>query len=208
VIEAIAFDLMDTVVRDPFREALEAATGLGITELFRRRSGLAYPAFERGELSEREYWAAYAEAGIDVDPDRFHEVRRHGTQWLPGMPELLDDLAGVVVRATASNYPHWVEELAAGPLAGRFDRILASFHLGVRKPEPAFFHRLLDELGLAPLQVLFVDDRQENVAAARDAGLAAHRFVGAGELRAWLVGHGVAVRERAADGQAGGDCLS
>jgi HAD superfamily hydrolase (TIGR01509 family) len=197
VIAAIAFDLMDTVVRDPYREALEAATGLGLDELFRRRSGHAYPAFERGELSEPEYWAVYAEAGIEVDADRFHEVRRAGTRWVPGMRELLDDLAGVVVRATASNYPHWVEELAVGPLAGRFDRVLASCHLGVRKPEPAFFERLLEELALDAPQVLFVDDRQENVDAARAAGLAAHRFAGAEELRAWLVGHGVPVAERA-----------
>jgi HAD superfamily hydrolase (TIGR01549 family) len=194
VIAAIAFDLMDTVVRDPYREALEAATGLPIAELFRRRSRHAYPALERGELSEEAYWEVYAEAGIEVDPEAFHRVRRQGTTWVPGMPELLDDLAGVVVRATASNYPDWIEELAAGTLAGRFERVLASCHLGVRKPEPAFFARLLEELDLLAAQVLFVDDREENVVAAREAGLASHRFRGAGELRAWLLAHGVPVR--------------
>ena len=193
VIAAIAFDLMDTAVRDPYREALEAATGLPIEELFRRRSGHAYPALERGEMAEEDYWAVFAAAGIEVDPAEFHRVRREGTTWMPGMAELLDDLDGVVVRATASNYPDWIEELALGPLAGRFDRVLASCHLGVRKPEPAFFTRLLDELALPPGEVLFVDDREENVVAARAVGLASHRFRGAAELRAWLVGHGVPV---------------
>jgi HAD superfamily hydrolase (TIGR01509 family) len=193
VIEAIAFDLMDTVVRDPYREALEAATGLRIDELFRRRSEHAYPALERGELSEPEYWAYFTDAGIEVDPATFHRVRLAGTHWIPGMRELLDDLAGVVLRATASNYPLWIDELATGRLAGRFERVLASCHLGVRKPEPAFFARLLGELSLPAPEVLFVDDRQENVDAARRCGLAAHLFVGADELRAWLVGHGVAI---------------
>jgi FMN hydrolase / 5-amino-6-(5-phospho-D-ribitylamino)uracil phosphatase len=193
VIVAIAFDLMDTVVRDPYREALEAATGLTIDELFRRRSGHAYPAFERGELSEAEYWEVYAEAGIDVDPDAFHRVRLDRTRWLPGMRELLDELAGVVLRVTASNYPLWIDDLAAGRLAGRFERVLASCHLGVRKPDPAFFDRLLEELVLDAPQVLFVDDREENTAAARASGLRAHRFEGAAELRRWLVTHGVAI---------------
>jgi HAD superfamily hydrolase (TIGR01549 family) len=198
VIRAIAFDLMDTVVRDPYREALEAATGLPIGELFRRRSRHAYPALERGELAEDDYWAAYVDAGIDVDPEVFHRVRRDGTRWLPGMRELLDDLDGVVLRATASNYPDWIEELATGLLSGCFDRVLASCHLGARKPDAAFFAALLDALELPAATVLFVDDREQNVAAARDAGLAAHRFRGADELRAWLVSHGVALPEAAA----------
>jgi HAD superfamily hydrolase (TIGR01509 family) len=197
VIAAIAFDLMDTVVQDPYREALEAATGLPIPELFRRRSRSVYPAFERGELTEAEYWAAYAAAGIEVDPATFHQVRRERTRWLPGMRELLADLDGVVLRATASNYPHWIEELASGLLTGCFERVLASCHLGARKPDPAFFEALLGALDLPASAVLFVDDREENVTAARTAGLAAHRFRGADELRAWLVGHGVALPEAA-----------
>jgi HAD superfamily hydrolase (TIGR01509 family) len=199
VIAAIAFDLMDTVVRDPYREALEAATGLRIDELFRRRSEHAYPALERGELTESEYWGFFADAGIEVDPATFHRVRMQGTHWIPGMRELLDDLAGVVLRATASNYPLWIDDLATGRLAGRFERVLASCHLGVRKPEPAFFDRLLAELALPAPEVLFVDDRQVNVDAARAAGLAAHRFRGAGELRTWLAGHGVAIAAGAVD---------
>jgi FMN phosphatase YigB (HAD superfamily) len=198
VIAAIAFDLMDTVVRDPYREALEAATGLPIEQLFRRRSRSVYPALERGELSEAEYWAAYDAAGIEVDPGTFHRVRRDRTRWLPGMRELLADLDGVVLRATASNYPDWIEELATGMLAGSFERVLASCHLGARKPEPAFFAALLATLDLPASTVLFVDDREENVVAARTAGLAAHRFLGAGELRAWLIGHGVALPEAVA----------
>jgi HAD superfamily hydrolase (TIGR01509 family) len=188
---AIAFDLMDTVVRDPYREALVAATGLPLEELFRRRSPGAYPALERGELDEAAYWAVFADAGITVDPDRFHEVRREGTRWIAGMRELLDDLAGVVVRATASNYPDWIDELVDGPLAGRFERVLASCHLGARKPDDAFFERLLDALELEADAVLFVDDRPTNVEAARAHGLRSHRFVDARTLRTWLGEQGV-----------------
>jgi HAD superfamily hydrolase (TIGR01509 family) len=190
-IRAVAFDLMDTVVTDPFREALTAATGLPVAELFARRDPALYPAFERGEVDEAAYWAHYAEAGITADPEVFHRVRRAGLTWRPGMRELLDDLEGVVVRAAATNYPVWIDELADGLLAGRFERVVASCHLGVRKPDPGFYRRLLTTVDLPPDAVLFVDDREANVAGARAAGMAAHRFVDARTLRAWLADHDV-----------------
>ncbi len=195
-IRVVALDLMDTVVRDPFREAVEAATGLSIGEVLARRDPTAYPAFEAGAIDEATYWEAYASVGIDVDRGRFHDLRRAGTVWLPGMPELLDELGGRVVRATASNYPVWIEELAARLLRDRFDVILSSHHLGVRKPEAAFYEAVLERLGCAAAEVAFVDDRAENVDAAVAAGLHAVRFTDAASLRRWLVRLGVLGRAR------------
>lgn len=198
MIRAVAFDLMDTVVRDPYREALSAATDTPLRVLFEHRDPDLYPALERGEIDEHAYWDHHRALGIEVDPDRFHRMRRAGTTWLPGMRELLDDLAGVVPRVAASNYPVWVEQLAAEVLGDRFDRVLASCHLGARKPDPRFYERLLTELGLAPRQVAFVDDREVNVAAARELGLPAHRFEGAADVRRWLRGVGLDVTSGAA----------
>ena len=192
-LRALVLDLMDTVIRDPYREALEAATGRPLRELFALRDAGAYPAFERGELTEQEYWSAYAEVGLEVDVDVFHEARRTGYRWLPGMDELLDDCEGRVLRVAASNYPLWIEELADGLLVGRFERVLASHHLGVRKPEAAFYEELLTELGLTAEATLFVDDREDNVAGARAVGMRAHLFAGADDLRARLRDEGLAV---------------
>lgn len=191
-IAAVAFDLMDTVLRDPYREALEAATGLSLADLLERRPPNAYPAFERGEITEDEYWASWDRAGLAVDPDAFHAVRRGGYRWLPGMRELLDDLAGSVRRVAASNYPNWVDDLTStGLLADRFDEVVASVHLGVRKPDAGFYTGLLGRLGLGADEVFFVDDRPANVAAARAAGITAVEFDGAEALRAALRDLGV-----------------
>lgn len=192
-VRAVALDLMDTVVRDPFRRALEAATGLHLDEILAARERGAYPAFERGDLSEREYWAAYRRGGVIVDVPAFHRVRRAGYAWVPGMRELLADLDGRVVRAAATNYPVWIEELADRMLVAWFDRIIASHHLGVRKPSAAFFRHLMEDLGAPASQILFVDDREENVAGARAAGLRAHRFAGVTDLRHRLRAEGVSI---------------
>jgi FMN hydrolase / 5-amino-6-(5-phospho-D-ribitylamino)uracil phosphatase len=190
-VRVLLFDLMDTVLADPYRAALSAATTVPLSELFARRDPDLWPAFERGELDEDAYWAGWDEAGIDFDRDAFHDARRSGTTFLPGMAELLDDLDGRVVRATASNYPVWVEEVARDHLEGRFEHVLASHHLGVRKPDPVFFHRVLAEVGAAPEEVRFIDDRQDNVVAAETVGIASHRFADAATLRYWLHAEGV-----------------
>ena len=183
----VAFDLMDTLVRDPFREALTAATGRSLQELFTLRDADVYPAFERGEIDEATYWASYPQAGIEVDPDAFHEVRRTGTTWLPGMRELLCEVrdAGVGV-VVASNYPHWLAEHADGLLAGLVDDVVGSYQLGARKPDPRFFHRLLDRLAVDAGQVAFVDDRDSNLQGAAEVGLPTVPAGAADEVRAAL----------------------
>lgn len=190
-IRVVLFDVMDTVLVDPFLAALRACTPLPLEELFARRDADLWPAFERGELDEPAYWAGWEAAGLPHDPDAFHAARRAGTRWIEGMPALLDELAGVVERVTASNYPVWIEELAVDHLADRFERILASHHLGVRKPDPAFYLRLLEEVAAAPGEAAFVDDREVNVRAAEDLGIRSHRFEDAATLRAWLADLGV-----------------
>ena len=205
MIRAVAFDVMDTLLADPFRAALEAATGLTVRELMTRRDPAVYPAFERGEISESAYWDHHAALGVEVDPAAFHAVRRAGTRWLPGMESLLLELEGRVLRVGASNYPVWIEELIEGPLAGRLDRVVASCHLGARKPHHAFYERLLTHLDLSAAAVAFVDDREVNVVAAREVGMSAHLVAGEGlaaatGVRRYLADLGVPVaREPAAD---------
>ncbi len=77
-----------------------------------------------------------------------------------------------------------------------FDRSFYSCELGAAKPEPAFFAAVLDTLGAAAPEVLFVDDNEPNVVAARECGLAAehwHLDDGIDALRDRLSGHGVMI---------------
>jgi putative hydrolase of the HAD superfamily len=69
-----------------------------------------------------------------------------------------------------------------------------SCRLGFAKPDGAYFSCVLKRLGLPPQCVLFIDDRAENVAAAKRAGLAAVVYngeSGAEVLQAILSEHGV-----------------
>jgi len=57
-----------------------------------------------------------------------------------------------------------------------FDRVFDSGETGMRKPNPEFYRHVLQEINLAPEQVVFVDDKQENVLAAESLGMKAFIF--------------------------------
>ena len=60
--------------------------------------------------------------------------------------------------------------------AGIFDREFYSCHIGYKKPDPAYFTAILGELCLQPTQVLFIDDVEANVDAARRLGIVSSLF--------------------------------
>jgi putative hydrolase of the HAD superfamily len=77
-----------------------------------------------------------------------------------------------------------------------FDRAFYSCRMGVAKPSISYFRSIVDELGVPPAHVLFIDDREPNVSAAQDAGLNATRFLidlGAANLTRALADFGVHV---------------
>ena len=63
------------------------------------------------------------------------------------------------------------------------DFAFSSCYVGLRKPEPAIYLRVLDILGCPPERILFIDDRAENTAAASKAGMRSIQFLGAASLR-------------------------
>lgn len=185
-IRVVLFDLMDTVVVDPYRDAVRAATGREVSEVRPYRDPAAWPAFEVGELDEDAFFARFWADGVDLplDVSAFHRTRRAGYRWVAGMRDLLDDVGDRAERHIASNYPEWIEELRARfRLDERTEGMWASCHLGVRKPADEFFSRVLAGIGAEPGEALLVDDRAVNCDAARDLGLAAHHFSDAAGLR-------------------------
>jgi putative hydrolase of the HAD superfamily len=74
-------------------------------------------------------------------------------------------------------------------LAARFDRLFFSCHLGVKKPQLEFFERVASELGTSPAALLFIDDQQMNVDAARTAGWSAELYAFGDDIASLLARH-------------------
>jgi HAD superfamily hydrolase (TIGR01509 family) len=179
----LAFDLMDTLVRDPYVEAYEAASGLPWPVFRRLRPPGAYSALERGEISEDEYWHRHRASGIPVDSARFHRVRRRGYRWLPGMRELLADVCAREHVLVLTNYPRWVRDVDATLLRGLDLSVCASYQVGARKPEMEFFERAARRYRVDVARLVLVDNSRLNVDGARRLGIRAFLFEGADRLR-------------------------
>ena len=52
-----------------------------------------------------------------------------------------------------------------------FNRVFTSGHAGMRKPDHEFYHHVLQETRLSPEETLFIDDKMENVLAAKSLGI-------------------------------------
>lgn len=64
---------------------------------------------------------------------------------------------------------HW-EQIRGVLPPNLFSRTFLSHEMGLRKPDARFFRRVLDALGASGEEALYVDERVDNVAAARGVG--------------------------------------
>ena len=203
MLRAVLFDLMDTVLVDPYVEAVRAGSGLDLQAAHLYKDPDIWPRFELGEVDEatfeRQFFRAEVPRGADGPPPRldarsFHEARRRGYAWIEGMRPLLAALQGRVARHVVSNYPVWIEELRRRfDLDDYFEGVWASYQLGVRKPDRRFYERVVEHVGVPAAECLFVDDRKVNCDAAGQLGMRSHHFVDAADLRARMRSEGLDV---------------
>lgn len=143
-----------------------------------------------GDLDGDAFVAAAAAAlGQDVDVVARHW--RDVVRFSDGGLALVEAVARVRRVAVWSNTDplHWS---ALGPaLEAVAVDVAPSFRLGTMKPRAEYFVRALARLDVAHHEVLFLDDRAENVAAARALGIDAVVVRGVAAARAVLVMRGV-----------------
>jgi FMN hydrolase / 5-amino-6-(5-phospho-D-ribitylamino)uracil phosphatase len=189
----LLFDIMDTVVVDPAGSVVPAFFGLAPEEFMRLRDPEAWRAFEVNRISESECLSRLFADRRAFDHDAFKRQVAAGYRWVPGMEELLAELhAHGVEKHALSNYSSWYELIEQRLGVARFvPWTFVSFHTGLRKPDPAAYTNAARTLARAPGELLFIDDREKNCAAARSVGMHAHRFRGAAALREVLREHGL-----------------
>jgi 2-haloacid dehalogenase len=109
---------------------------------------------------------------------------------LPGMRDLVLDLDAADVPLFAiTNFSHefWPPfRTREAELFDRFRDIVVSGEEQLVKPDPAIYTLALQRFGLAGSDAIFIDDRLDNVEAARGVGMRAHHFTDASALRAEL----------------------
>jgi 2-haloacid dehalogenase len=135
------------------------------------------------------------------------EIRMWHDRWIemaspviPGSVHLMDVLQAKGVPVfSLTNFGVESYDFAAThyPLLRKFDRDFISGHLRMTKPDPAIYQALEDGSGLSGPELIFADDRADNIADAKARGWQTHHFKGPEGWALALVTAGVLTSEEA-----------
>ena len=179
------FDLGNVLVDFDLNEVLRgvmAAVGVSVLPNEIRLQDLAKVVeVETGRISDEEYLADICAAtglvltmeqliGVwqnafclnPVGNELFHELREQGHSI-----HFLSNIAWHNVEAVRRKWPGFFE---------RGTKNFFSYELGLHKPDERIYRVVLERLNAQPAECFFLDDRPENVEAARAVGIDAHVF--------------------------------
>ena len=160
------------------------AAGEDVERLMERwRIDDAYKALEVGAIDFEEYTAALSQRlGIELSANQWRE----GWNALLGEPypavaDILPRLASRVPlycfsNTNAAHQAVWEPRLAA--LLPSFEKVYASWRVGCRKPDVDAYLHVAADMGIAPADIVFLDDNRANVEGALAAGLDARLAAG------------------------------
>jgi HAD superfamily hydrolase (TIGR01549 family) len=164
-LEAVFLDVGETLVNeDRYWREVAAAAGL---EPYVVTAALGV-TIARGE----DHTALWSHLGVER-PSSVAEISYSEDDLYPDAVPCLQELRALGLRVgLAGNQSEvlerWTRQTLSVPIIG------SSASWGVRKPDPAFFARMLAEAGCAPAALAYVGDRVDNdVVPALEAGLVA-----------------------------------
>lgn len=141
------------------------------------------PSLRRGSISEYMMWQ---EVGRSMRSDRLSSVKGSLIHDFFKKRIDVDDSVLEIVQQLQSNGIHTgilsntaevmhsvVEELVN---MRYFDHLFLSYEIGMEKPDQRIFKYVVEKIPQMKEEILFVDDRQSNVDAAKSFGISAIRF--------------------------------
>lgn len=152
-------------------------------------------SFECGQIDPDQFAQAMLdEFALPVSAAEFlAEFGAWPKNTFPGATDLLRALAPQYTLAclTNTNALHWPRIRDEMGLVPYFNAQFVSHLLGLAKPGQAIFQHVIDQLGVAPGRILFLDDNMPNIESARAAGMRAERALGVDGCIAQLSALGV-----------------
>lgn len=174
----LLFDIMGTIVRDPFYEDVPAFFRMPMEELLELKHPTVWLEFEKGLIDEAELEKKFFKDGRAVDFEGLKNCMISGYSYLEGIEELLNALKEKNYEMHAfTNYPIWYEMIEEKLKISRYlSWTFCSCKNGKRKPDPDFYLEALRHLEVEPASCIFIDDRKKNVEAAKEVGIVGLHF--------------------------------
>lgn len=181
-VAAVVFDLGGVVTDSPLRAIARYEIDHGLPPNAINRAvlaagdGGAWSRLERGELTVENFCGPFeAEcraAGLAVDAARLMAAIDSVTVARPLMIRAIGRVraAGIKTAALTNNWHGRVPDLTSS-LRGYFEVFVESRATGMRKPDARMYELVCRLLGMAPPQVVYLDDIGANLKPARALGM-------------------------------------
>lgn len=186
-IKNIVFDLGDVIINiDVPRAAQSFATlsGRETTEVIRLfEEGKVFRQFETGQLDapgfrshvrqlldnsdweDAEIDTAWNSLLLDMPADRVELLKQLGKKY---RLFLLSNTSSIHIEAI-NKILH--QASGVSNLDDLFEKIFLSYEMGIMKPHPDIYQRVLEEAGIRAEETLFLDDNADNIRAASALGI-------------------------------------
>ena len=194
----VIWDLGNVLIDWQPRKAI--AAGVGAAEADRFLSEFDFLAFNH-TMDAGSTWEAAARELALTHPHWLPHATAYREHFpaslageVPGTVQILRRLAAAGVPMWGlTNWPAhlWPHAPARFEFLSLLRDIVVSGAEGVAKPDPAAFAIAISRAGMAPRDLVFIDDREVNVRAAIEQGLDGIVFVDAEDLRQRLVERGL-----------------
>lgn len=154
-------------------------------------------AYERGDMTTEQFYEAFCQqTGKQPDLDALLVASSDMFRLDEAVADLILRLRGAGYRTgLLSNTceAHWQFCVNRKfPILGQLFEVTAlSYELRAMKPDAAIYQGAARLAGVAPTEIFFVDDRQENIEGACRAGFDAVLFTGAADLTTALIQRGI-----------------
>ena len=147
----------------------------------------ALVAIETGAIGESEFESRFAPLlGPTVEPDGLLARLGAGIKPEPTMLSIVEELREMGVVTVLVSNSFGVAAYKSYELERRFDHLVISGEVRVRKPSRAIFDHALIAAGCDARSAVFVDDLPHNVAGAERAGITGYVHRAAPATVEWL----------------------
>ena len=179
-LRAVLFDFGMVLSTSPVASAHETLLEISAlqADVFDRHYWAHRHAYDEGKFTGESYWQQVAsDAGINLSDQQIRDliaadismwsgINAPMLEWARSVGNaglrtgILSNIGFELATAMENNFP-WVDE---------FKYTIWSCRLAMAKPDPKIFHCAQQKLDVAAQEILFIDDREENIRAARELG--------------------------------------
>ena len=146
--------------------------------------------FKEGVRILTEQYPEYADLVTAFD-DRWDETINGEVEGMAALAYQLADMGVPLYALTNFSQEKWPAFAHDYAFTKLFKGVVVSGEEGMVKPDPQIYQIVLVRYGLRPEEILFIDDRDENIFAAEKLGMHGHIFKSATLLEGALEEHGL-----------------